>query len=167
VALSGGAEAHDDTPGLQVLEDCYGIWQELGKPADVIGSLDLIKRLKELPVRPWGDYHGGKGITPTWLARRLKSFDVYGSGNVRYEGKQCKGYRWPSFTDPWERYAVFNPSQRTNPNESGPELAILTRPTESGGTDAKSGVSPMNTGLWDSWTASERNPGSDGEWGEM
>jgi hypothetical protein len=127
----------------------------------------LVKRLKDLPDRPWGDYSGGKGITPTWLARRLKDFDVVGAGNVRHEGKQCKGYRWASFTDPWERYGVLQPSSRPEPNKDGPEPAISNRPSAQSGTDAKSEISPMNTGLWDAWTVSEPNTGSAGEWEEV
>jgi putative DNA primase/helicase len=60
--LSGGSEANDDTPGLQLLEDCHGIWQDLGKPSEVIGSVELIKRLTDLTERPGATCAAGKGL---------------------------------------------------------------------------------------------------------
>jgi hypothetical protein len=128
VVLSGGSEASDDTPGLQLLEDCHAIWRDSDHDADQIASADLVKQLNELPDRPWADFRSAKGISAAWLAKRLGAFDVAPAGTMRFNGKQCRGYRWSAFIDAWERYLILQPSQCPNANKSGPELPISNRP---------------------------------------
>jgi putative DNA primase/helicase len=172
IVLSGGAEATDDAPGLQLLEDAYVIHGEtLDDVSGVIASADLVKRLNELADRPWADFRGGKGISAAWLAKRLRDFEVVPAGNVRFNGKQSKGYRWAAFDEPWSRYSISQPYHRPNANESGPETAISDRPRDLSGRVAKMAAQPMNTGLWDGGTVAPPIPGgsngSDDGWGDL
>jgi hypothetical protein len=80
LALSGGADAADDTRNVQLLSDIRDVFK--AKAVDRLSSEDLTSELISLDDRPWADYSRGKPLTKTKLARLLRPFGVV-SGSIR------------------------------------------------------------------------------------
>jgi hypothetical protein len=94
------AASTHNTPSLRVrlLGDIRNVFMN----ENLLPTTDLISRLVALDEAPWGALRG-KPITPNYLSRQLRFFEVT-SKNVRQGESVLKGYTRESFADPWSRY---------------------------------------------------------------
>jgi len=105
-AISGDRELDNESRQTMLLadmKDCFGQLQ-----SDIVSSADATEYLNDLEERPWADLRKGKGISPQWLASKLKPFGIRPS--TRREGsKTFKGYHIEDFLDAFERYLPTEP----------------------------------------------------------
>jgi hypothetical protein len=101
VSLCGGAQAADDSIGVQLLSDIRQIFKT--KDTDRLPSAELATALAEIETSPWGEWKNGKPITFSRVASLLKPFDI-SPHNIRIESKILKGYEVSDFEDAWARY---------------------------------------------------------------
>ncbi len=101
--LRGDESSKGESDGLRVelLRDIREVLQEWEHTN--IFSQDLTDSLCGMPDRPWREMNRGKDISPTWLAKQLKTFRIV-SKSVRVGDESKKGYRLADFTDVFERY---------------------------------------------------------------
>jgi hypothetical protein len=109
-AFTDQAMVEDDSLAIELLAD---IRDAFAKHGDKIKSEALVEHLKSLPDRPWGDFYRGKGISTSWLSRKLKPFGIL-PGTIRVSEKDgkdgkdgkdtAKGYSVSWFDDVFSRY---------------------------------------------------------------
>jgi len=66
-------------------------------------SKTLIESLCAMTERPWPEAHKGRPITESWLARRLRLFNIT-SQTLRIGDDRAKGYKIADFADAFDRY---------------------------------------------------------------
>jgi hypothetical protein len=98
--FSGG---HDESESIRVklLSDILEVFNE--RLWEKIASAELTEALAAIETSPWGEWKGGKPMTPTSLAKMLKPFKVFPK-TVRMSAGTIKGYTRESFADAWQRY---------------------------------------------------------------
>jgi Protein of unknown function (DUF3631) len=109
--LTAKADLDAEGIGMMRLADVRRAFYEVG--TDRIFSKSLVEQLCSMTDRPWPEANrGGKPITETWLARKLRSFRV-ASRNTRIGDEQAKGYELTDFVEAFDRYLP-----RTGGNEA-------------------------------------------------
>ena len=97
-----------DTLGVELLKDCYRVFQEAGNP-DRMRSEVLDQKLIELPERPWATLGaGGKPMSARRRSDILRSHSIE-SGTHRFEdvsGESRKGYLREDFEEAWNAYVL-------------------------------------------------------------
>ena len=98
--------------GVMLLADIQKVLHE--KKKERIFSKALVDELCRMADRPWPEAHRGKPITETWLARRLRPYDVH-SKDLRIGQGRAKGYEAADFAEAFERYLYsLRESKRDN-----------------------------------------------------
>jgi putative DNA primase/helicase len=100
LALSGD-EATDETEGVQLLADIRATFED--KKSARLMSADLTAMLAAMEGRPWGEWRGGKPLSPHGLARLLKPFGVIPT-TMRFGERTAKGYEVSQFRECFEAY---------------------------------------------------------------
>lgn len=160
-ALSGnGNEDEADADiGIELLKDMRDIFDDVPPPV-VDGAIKtdvLLKRLHDMTDRPWAAFgRTEKPLSSHRLARLLKPFGIIAAGRLQFDNERHRGYRTDAFDDAFSRYLPSKASKCPDPNKTGPEVANSKCPDSSTVDTLKTAVSPMNTGLPDTWTL--RNP---------
>jgi DNA primase (bacterial type) len=127
--------------GVMLLTDIQKVFQDL--PSHRIFSRDLVTGLCAMTDRPWLEAHRGRSITETWLARRLRYFEVR-SKDLRIGTDRAKGYEVTDFVDAFERYVFpqehssrdsvtspVNTEQNDTPTRDNLNVCRGTKPHES------------------------------------
>jgi putative DNA primase/helicase len=97
-----GARRDDGSARTRLLADIRAVFAEAG--VDRITSAALCAALATREESPWGEWSGGKAITPTGVAKLLAPFGV-GPQSIRLAGGATpKGYALESFADAFVRY---------------------------------------------------------------
>ena len=149
-ALLGETNRSDDDVGVELLRDIFEL-----VPRDVpfISTEGLLSKLCDLEERPWATWGHGNPMTGRALARRLKEFGIC---PTHKEDRSCRGYYRDRFLDAWGRYEVgLSPeeaSKRPEPNKTGVEQEVSTRPEKRPADGWPSQDPPINTGVADTWT---------------
>ena len=99
--LTGRNDAEAQGIGVMLLADIRQVWREMS--SERIFSKALVERLRAMTDRPWPEANRGKSISETWLARRLRPFDVH-SRDLRIGEDHAKGYEAADFAEAFERY---------------------------------------------------------------
>lgn len=143
VALSGAPDDTDEA-GEQLIADLQTIFETHGEK---LSSEEIVRLLKALPERPWGEWSDGRGFTQRALATLLKGFGLE-SRNVKFaDGKVKKGYHRDQFTDVFSRYT---PQSQTSSRYSATDREFidqtgnLVSATEANGSGDKNAVSTSN-----------------------
>lgn len=95
--LSATTNKDDEDIAVTLLGDLRSIFK--AREASRMATSDLLDALCAMEDRPWGDWKGGKPISPQGLARLLKRFNV----SPRHE-RNWRGYIAADLTDAWGRY---------------------------------------------------------------
>jgi hypothetical protein len=92
-----------DAQGLNVmlLADVRQTFEE--NRAEKMFSKTLVETLCAMSDRQWPEANKGKPISQTWLARRLRAFEI-SSRDVRIGEENAKGYCSADFAEAFERY---------------------------------------------------------------
>lgn len=105
VVAFGKLNAREDPDGralvVRLLGDIRQVFQE--HKAERIFSQNLVTALCGITDGPWREAHGGREITETWLARRLRPFNI-SPKTLRIGNDRAKGYELVAFSDAFERY---------------------------------------------------------------
>lgn len=101
LALSAGVGREDDSIGVILLKDVYGVLARYG--SDRIPSADLVAALVELEESPWADLQG-KPLDKNRLAKLLKPYAIKPKGIRLDNGTTPRGYLKEDFLDAWTRY---------------------------------------------------------------
>jgi hypothetical protein len=117
VRLSGPTGHDDDSTTARLMADLAAIFADSG--ADRLTSAVIVAALLEREESGWGDW-----VTPLWLSRRLKRFEVHPK-LMRFAGddKPARGYLLSDLTDPIARYgpAGVLPATPVTPQVRGHE----------------------------------------------
>ncbi len=113
VQLLTGTAAEDQSVGVKLLADIRSAFDSTGY--DRLPSCELLAKLVQDEMLPWGEFSNGRPLTAIGLARILKPFGVQ-PRTIRLEQGTSKGYFKESFADAWARYlpllsAAVTPSQ--------------------------------------------------------
>ena len=100
LALSGGDVREDDSAGVTLLRDIYGIFERRG--IERIASAVLCDDLHEIEESPWGEWHG-KPITPRGVAKILARYEIE-PRQFRFGEQNQRGYERAWFEDAWARH---------------------------------------------------------------
>jgi hypothetical protein len=116
---------------------------------DLLSTARVTELLVALDSRPWATYNTktGKAVSQYQVARLLKRFGVRPI-KAKIDGKATNCYERNDLEPAWTRYSA--PVQVGTPepiNDSGPESTIAGWNPAETGSDPKSAVSSMNTGL--------------------
>lgn len=114
-ALSGDAAQTAATLGVELLHDMDAIFA--ANTATRMTTADLITALKSLEERPWASLCFGKGISPHYLAKLLKPFEI-NSRTMRFgDNSTAKGYDRDMLQDSLTRYPLprATPEQTVTP----------------------------------------------------
>ena len=114
-AASLTARDSEQTAGINLLEDIKAIFADTGE--DRITSAQLVEKLVDIEIRPWGEWSKGKPITVNKLAGLLAPFHIQ-PGKVRFGAKPLQGYKLSAFDDAFARYLVIKPEHRNNPQKT-------------------------------------------------
>ncbi len=117
VKLCVGAQAQDDSIGVQLLRDIRSVFA--AKQVDELPSAELTEALAEIETSPWGEWNHGKPLTTAKLARLLRPFDIF---PCQLRTGQARGYR---LTDFEEVFSLYLPLESVKVSETqyscGPE----------------------------------------------
>jgi putative DNA primase/helicase len=101
VALSLSAATSEDSLQVALLDDLRQVWESSN--AEKLFSGDIVQRLLDMPERPWREGNRGGPITPHWLAKRLRRYEIL-PRDIRIATKNGKGYERTTFDDAFARY---------------------------------------------------------------
>jgi hypothetical protein len=119
--VSGNGEAHEPSLNLLLLGDCRRVFAAAGDP-DHLPTATLVGALQAIEESPWRDLRG-KAIDPSFLARRLRGYEVR-SVNMRVGATVVKGYRRDDLSDAWTRYLPDGPlGGRAQDGAASPPIA--------------------------------------------
>lgn len=98
--------------GVRLLADIRIAFNTSGR--ERLSSGELLQSLVQDETLPWGEFAGGRPLTPIGLARLLKPFDIQ-PRTIRTEQGTSKGYVKGSFDDAWMRYLPASPPPAVTP----------------------------------------------------
>ncbi len=98
--------ADPDDPALALLADIRTVFAQAHLPS--MSSKQLVAELLALPQRPWAALVNGHTIDETWLATRLRTFDIR-SHNIRFADRRAKGYALTDFTPTFAQFLKVQP----------------------------------------------------------
>jgi hypothetical protein len=102
VAVSNAALTRADISwGIMLLGDIRKIFQKIG--TDRIPTEDLISALEWMDDRPWAEWRGRQGISPSQLAHLLKPYGI-SPRVLRFQDSTARGYQRIDFDDAFRRY---------------------------------------------------------------
>ena len=153
VALSG-CDNDDDSLAEQLLADLHTIFHDQATvfesgPRDLLSTARVTELLVALDSRPWATYNTktGKPVSQYQVARLLKRFGVR-SVKTKIEAKPTNCYDRTDLEPAWNRYSPPVQVGTSEPiNDSGPESTIAGRNRHEIGSDLKSAISSIKTGL--------------------
>jgi putative DNA primase/helicase len=134
--------------GTMLLADIRRVFNEAN--AERMLSKTLVDTLCSMSDRPWPEANRGRPITPTWMARRLHSFNV-SSKTIRVGDERANGYELAHFQDAFDRYlpdpGLLKRDNVTTPDFTGgnPTFQSVTDPAHV--TDAEADETPANIEL--------------------
>lgn len=99
----------------ELLADIQEIFAE--KNVERLSSKALIQALCEDEDKQWATYNRGFQIKPAQLCKRLKSFGINNSKNIRTDFGVLKGYELVQFKDAFERYLPHSSEAATAATE--------------------------------------------------
>ena len=111
VTIVSGRVSEDQSTGVRLLADIKTVMEG----QDRIASGVLIAKLNALEESGWGGWHGGTGIGPRDLSRKLRPYDVRPK-TVRFPEGTLSGYMAEDLADPWTRY-LREPIESVNRQE--------------------------------------------------
>jgi putative DNA primase/helicase len=94
-------DADSQGTGIMLLVDIQQTFAEA--QAERIFSKELIEKLIAMTDRPWPEANRGKPVTETWLANRLRPFEIL-SKTIRIGADRAKGYELAAFKETFARY---------------------------------------------------------------
>ncbi len=101
-ALTSNRDVNAQSVGVKLLQDIRHIFSVT--TLDRIRSKELLVLLLALPESPWLEAHrGGRPITDTWLAARLREFGIKPQ-TMRMGEQLVRGYEVAEFGDAFARY---------------------------------------------------------------
>jgi hypothetical protein len=98
-SIVSGRVSEDQSTGVRLLADIKAVMDG----QDRIASAVLITKLNALEESGWGGWHGGAGIGPRDLSRKLRPYGVHPK-TVRFPEGTLSGYTREDLADPWARY---------------------------------------------------------------
>lgn len=99
--LTAKTDADAQGIGTMLLADIRRVFNEAS--AERMLSKTLVDTLCSMSDRPWPEANRGRPITPTWMAGRLRGFNV-SSKTIRVGGDRANGYELAHFQDVFDRY---------------------------------------------------------------
>ncbi|MFC1660906.1 DUF3631 domain-containing protein [Gemmatimonadota bacterium] len=167
----------DGDPGELLIRDMREVFEREEWP-EAIRSGVLAKELSAIESSPWGEYRGGRGISPHRLGKMLRPFGVSSIQARIAGGEKIRGYWLKDLAPVFERYApTVEMGQLGQPNADGASTCPTPEPEsgseeEWGRTTAPS-LSQLDPENWGSEKAREPRDvpldpvpcGSEGEWG--
>ena len=99
-----GSDASDRSINVELLADIRRVLEGHGDADSCIGSAELVQGLVAIEEPQWSDCNRGKPLTPSMLARLLKSFGIRPRQVRVDESTTLKGYHLDQFDDSFERY---------------------------------------------------------------
>ncbi|MGD9667805.1 MAG: DUF3631 domain-containing protein [Hyphomicrobiaceae bacterium] len=150
-ARDGDANA---STGVRLLSHIREVFDARG--TDAIASSELVRLLIENESWPWAELRQGRPITPHWLARTLKRYDI-----APHKGRMANQYRRDDFRDAWVRYLPSPPP--SNESSTPPPPERNSRPIMELNPDREgcaSSTRRQNVELLDSCQAIEISPTS-------
>jgi len=100
VLLSVG-RVEEAGPKVELLTDIATVWE--ARDVDRLPSEDMVAALCDMKDRPWAEWNRGRPLSPSGLARHLKSFEI-GPKDIRFADGNRKGYHRADFSDAFARY---------------------------------------------------------------
>ena len=136
---------------IELLSDIKAIWErDENRQEAFLKTNTILKSLNEMEARPWGTWgKQEKPMTSQALARLLKPYGPKPTNKRVGSDAVPKEYMRKDFGDPWLRYLPAPPvpaATSLQPNENGGELENPVHYTPPDVADAKTEVSPINTG---------------------
>lgn len=116
VSLAGAeAETSEDAWGPLLLSDIRLIFER--EVQDRMFSAKVVEHLIGIEEHPWVDCVKGREMTPRYLAKLLKRFEIT-PGSIRIGAETAKGYQRIQFEDAWARYtpSVFGTAAQASAN---------------------------------------------------
>jgi putative DNA primase/helicase len=144
LALTGNADEGEQAPAILLLSDIRTLFHERG--VDRLPSADIVEALVSCEDRPWPEWRRGKPLTARQLARLLGRFRVRPRA-IRTADGTPRGYLRDQFKDAWARYTRSEPQHPQQPKNYGENSRFSTCNTQGLVADAKSGESPVKTGV--------------------
>jgi hypothetical protein len=95
--------ADNATAGARLLKDAKVIHSQADSDDTGISSAELIAKLTAAEDSEWKQWRHGQPISPKGVATLLKGYGIHPE-QVRFAGRQVRGYPWSKFKDAWERY---------------------------------------------------------------
>jgi hypothetical protein len=96
--------AADTTTGsVRLLKCCKAIHGQGDVDDTGIGTTELIGKLTADEDSEWKEWRRGQPVTGKGLANLLGKYGIH-PGQVRFGGRQLRGYPWAQFKEAWDRY---------------------------------------------------------------
>ena len=143
------AKTDADAQGINtmLLADIRRVFNEAN--AERMLSKTLVDCLCTMSDRPWPEANRGKPITPTWMAGRLRGFNV-SSKTIRVGDDRANGYELAHFQDAFDRY-LPNPGLAKRDNVTSrmdiDDSQFSRRDIENVVTDSNPNETPANIAL--------------------
>jgi Protein of unknown function (DUF3631) len=102
VTLVTASKRRPPSLGIQLLHDIRGVFNRA--PSDKLSTEGLIAGLKNMDG-PWSKIRKGESIDATYLAKKLRDYDIRPKPQRVGEGV-FKGYARTQFEDAWKRYPL-------------------------------------------------------------
>ena len=116
-ALTGGEDVENSPAAIQLLQDLRDLFGT--RQTDRLTSADIIGALVEMDDRPWPEWHRGKALKATGLAKLLRPFGIRPRSIRLDDAETAKGYLLECFDDAFCRYLPSQASHRNNGGISG------------------------------------------------
>jgi putative DNA primase/helicase len=153
VAMAG-RDGDDDSVAEQLLADLHAVFHDRAtvfdrSQRDRLSTARVTELLVALDSRPWATYNTktGKPVSQYQVARLLKRFGVRPI-KAKIDAKATNCYDRTDLEPAWKRYG--RPVQLGTPepvNDSGPQSTMAGWNADENGSNRKSAVSSMDTGL--------------------
>lgn len=146
--LTAKTDADAQGIGTMLLADIRRVFNEAN--AERMLSKTLVDTLCTMSDRPWPEANRGRPITPTWMAGRLRGFNV-SSKTIRVGDERANGYELAHFQDAFDRYlpslGMSKHDNVTIPYFTGANPAFQSVTDPAHVTDAEVDAPPTNIAL--------------------
>ena len=103
VTLVTASKRRQPSLGITLLHDIRRVFNRAG--IDKLTTDGVISGLRNTPDSPWSRIRKGEPIDPTYLAGKLRDYDIRPKAQ-RVKDDVFKGYSRAQFEDAWKRYPL-------------------------------------------------------------